>query len=41
MPLREEAVSCQDFYGKKLGGNDAGVMSLLAFPYPGCDGFER
>ena len=27
--------------GKKLGGNDAGVMSLLAFPYPGCEGHER
>lgn len=27
--------------GKKLGGGDAGIISLLAFPYPGCDGFER
>lgn len=27
--------------GKKLGGGDVGVASLLAFPYPGCDGFER
>jgi hypothetical protein len=24
-----------------LGGNDAGIASLLAFPYPGCDGYER
>jgi hypothetical protein len=27
--------------GKKLGGNDGGIISMLAFPYPGCDGFER
>ncbi|MEW6386325.1 MAG: DUF3854 domain-containing protein [Thermodesulfobacteriota bacterium] len=27
--------------GKKLGGGDHGVASLLAFPYPGCDGYER
>jgi hypothetical protein len=30
-----------DEVGKKLGGNDHGVDSLLAFPYPGCEGFER
>lgn len=27
--------------GKKLGGNDSGVVSLMAFPYPGCEGFLR
>jgi hypothetical protein len=27
--------------GKKLGSNDYGISSLLAFPYSGCDGFER
>jgi hypothetical protein len=27
--------------GKKLGGNDSGILSLLAFPYPGCEGHER
>ena len=27
--------------GKKLGGLGNGVVSALAFPYPGCDGFER
>jgi hypothetical protein len=27
--------------GKKLGGNDAGIMSMLAFPYPGSNGYER
>jgi putative DNA primase/helicase len=27
--------------GKKLGGNDSGISSLLAFPYSGCAGFER
>lgn len=27
--------------GKKLGGGDSGITSLLAFLYPGCDGFER
>ena len=27
--------------GKRLGVNDSGISSLLAFPYPGCDGFER
>jgi len=27
--------------GKKLRGGDARVVSLLAFPYPGCNGFER
>lgn len=27
--------------GKKLGGGDVGIESLLAFPYPGCDGYER
>ncbi len=26
---------------KKLGANYTGIESLLAFPYPGCDGFER
>ncbi|MCX5803485.1 MAG: DUF3854 domain-containing protein [Proteobacteria bacterium] len=26
---------------KKLGWNGQGIQSLLAFPYPGCDGFER
>jgi hypothetical protein len=30
-----------DEIGKKLGGSDAGIASLLAFPYPGCDGYER
>lgn len=27
--------------GKKLGGNDCGISSLLALPYPGCEGHER
>jgi hypothetical protein len=27
--------------GKMLGGGDSGIESLLAFPYPGCDGYER
>jgi hypothetical protein len=27
--------------GKKLGGNDGGIISLLAFPYPGGEPFER
>lgn len=27
--------------GKKLGGNDQGISSLLSFPYPGCEGHER
>jgi hypothetical protein len=27
--------------GKKLGGGDAGMVSLLAFPYSGCGDFER
>ena len=26
---------------KKLGFNDPKIESLLCFPYPGCDGFER
>lgn len=26
---------------KKLGFNDSLIESALAFPYPGCDGFER
>jgi hypothetical protein len=26
---------------KKLGGLANGVVSALAFPYPGCDGYER
>jgi hypothetical protein len=30
-----------DEIGKKLGGLANGVVSALAFPYPGCDGFER
>ncbi len=30
-----------DEIGKKLGGNDSGITSLLAFPYPGCEGHER
>jgi hypothetical protein len=30
-----------DDIGKKLGGNDSGILSLLAFPYPGCEGNER
>ena len=30
-----------DDIGKKLGGNDSGILSLLAFPYPGCEGHER
>jgi hypothetical protein len=30
-----------DEIGKKLGGQGNGVVSALAFPYPGCDGFER
>jgi len=30
-----------DEIGKKLGGHDSGISSLLAFPYSGCDGFER
>jgi putative DNA primase/helicase len=27
--------------GKKLGGNDGGIVSMLAFPYPRCEGYER
>lgn len=27
--------------GKKLGGNDCGISSLLSFPYPRCEGHER
>ena len=27
--------------GKKLGGNDYGILTLLSFPYPGCEGHER
>jgi hypothetical protein len=27
--------------GKAIGGNDAGIASALAFPYPGCNGYER
>jgi hypothetical protein len=30
-----------DEIGKKLGGQANGVVSALAFPYPGCNGFER
>jgi putative DNA primase/helicase len=30
-----------DEIGKKLGGLANGVVSALAFPYPGHDGFER
>jgi len=30
-----------DEIGKKLGGMGNGVVSALAFPYPGHDGFER
>ncbi len=26
---------------KKLGFNDPRIESVMAFPYPGCDGFER
>jgi len=27
--------------GKKVGGNDDGIVSMLAFPYPGCEAYER
>ena len=30
-----------DEINKKLGGLANGVLSALAFPYPGCDGYER
>lgn len=30
-----------DEIGKKLGGGDSGIETLLAFPYPGCEGHER
>jgi hypothetical protein len=30
-----------DDIDKKLGGLANGVVSALAFPYPGCEGFER
>ena len=30
-----------DEIGKKLGGGDDGITSLLAFPYPDCNDFER
>jgi hypothetical protein len=30
-----------DEIGKKLGGLGNGVLSALAFPYPGCEGHER
>ncbi len=30
-----------DEVGKTLGGLANGVVSALAFPYPGYDGFER
>jgi len=46
--LAEETIRAAGIYtvrpgdiGKKLKGNDTGIVSLLAFPYPGCDGFER
>ena len=26
---------------RKLGFNDSRIESVMAFPYPGCDGFER
>ena len=30
-----------DEIGKKLGGGDDGITTLLAFSYPGCEGHER
>lgn len=46
--LTDETIQAAGIYtvrpadiGKKLGGGDAGVVSLLAFPYPGTDGYER
>jgi hypothetical protein len=30
-----------DIINRKLGGLASGVVSALAFPYPGCDGYER
>jgi hypothetical protein len=30
-----------DEIGRKLGGGDTGITSLLAFPYAGCDGYDR
>jgi len=34
------SVSSSDF-SRKLGFNDPKIESLMAFPYPGCGGFER
>jgi hypothetical protein len=46
--LSEETIQVAGIYTvppdeicKKLGGLANGVVSVLAFPYPGCDGFER
>jgi hypothetical protein len=46
--LTDETIQAAGIYtvppgeiGKKLGGGDGGITSLLAFPYSGCDGFER
>lgn len=27
--------------GKKVGGNDGSIVSMIAFPYPRCEGHER
>ncbi|MGD0826593.1 MAG: DUF3854 domain-containing protein [Desulfobaccales bacterium] len=46
--LTDETIQAAGIYtvspgeiGKKLGGGDSGIDSLLAFPYPGYDGYER
>ncbi len=46
--LTDETIQAAGIYtvslgeiGKKLGGGDGGIESALAFPYPGCDGYER
>jgi hypothetical protein len=46
--LTDETIQAAEIYtvppgeiGKKLGGGDGGIISLLAFPYPGCEGYER
>jgi putative DNA primase/helicase len=46
--LSDETIQAAGIYtvppgeiGKKLGGGDGGVISLLSFPYPGCEDYER
>lgn len=46
--LSDETIQQEGIYSvpprdinKKLGFNDSRIESVMAFPYPGCDGFER